>query len=897
MRHIRNISIMETQLIHLTENNNAVPPSVLSGGMLRAGENVGAYCIEGLISTSGSEAEIYLCSKNDEHFVLKYYYTKKPNLEVVEKIQSLSHQNIISILHYGEYNNKFFTVLEYAQGGALDEKKPDGTYKYLPLNDDEVVTIVKETIDAFDACHKSGIIHRDIKPGNLFYKYLETLSDNTCKGHGILVADFGIASLFEVDMGMSKHMTETGARTEGYAPPDAYSGVIGPEFDYYSLGITLWVLLTGKEPFINDDGQAHHSAQITLDTIQGKTVENLLSRSPNMSVFMQKLIRGLLTHRHDKRWKKEDVMRHLAGENVELFSEIRTLPLVEIGGESCASFQEIAKAIVTHPEDGKRFVFKGELPRYLVKVDQKLADTLLDDIDNYSSQKKEDEGAVFIAFKLCPNMAFPLSRDLSISSLQEMVSVMETAPEVIMPFLRDEKKGFYAYLESAGLAEHAKKVKEIINVTTANIRAVSRIIAAFQGNEIMPFQDGMNNNRKLAVMEDLFALPDYLKERVMIFIERNYGLIPAWIENISGKDIDDWLRLLNEKKDRIARLGIWEYFILFMQGLSDYDTIQKNGNYILYEKDGRRGLFCTTENSGKGELIYGIETDGGKLLINRTDGTTAFDGVYAVNLAQGYDADGISALPLLDDENRMSVFSGEELLYFDVKSANINSGNTSPRNELKDGELDLLLKLGTAVPVVSIAQSFKTERNFGDMNTLIENFWTLYRKEKVYESERNLLRLIDRDIMDGLSHPFDYYMNEIGETYLTEKAFSEALPYFEEALQINHSGTTEQGQSYYYNCAQALPFGDSDKIIECLDKAMSEVPAKPQPLVLKGECLFNLGKYNEAIASFTMALEMKSGTLSSEQKKLSLMTRAKCYEAQGMKEKSDADNSEANKLN
>ncbi|MCL2138915.1 MAG: protein kinase, partial [Treponema sp.] len=808
--------------------------------------------------------------------------------EVLEKIKSFSHPNINSILDYGEYNGRFFTVLEYAQGGALDDKLPNGRYRYLPMNDDEVLQVAREAIEALEACRNAGIIHRDIKPGNLFYKNLETLPGGKLKGSSLLLGDFGIASLFEVDSGMSKHLTETGARTEGYAAPEAYSGVIGPEYDYYSLGITLWALLTGKEPFVNEEGHALYPGQITLNTIQGKTVENLLSRSPQMSASMQKLIRGLLTVRHDKRWKKDEVTRHIAGGNVDVYNEERTLPLVEIGGESCASYQEIAQAIIKYPEEGKKFVFKGKLPAYLIKIDQKLADRILDLIDSYSAEKREDEGTVFIAYSLCPNIAFPLDHGLSINNLEEMFTVLNTAPEAILPFLRDEKRGFYAYLDAIGLSEQGRKVKEIVSAASGGIRAVPRIITAFQGNEITPFQDGINNELRLTAIEDLCALPDYLKERVMIFIERNYGLIPAWIENVSGKNIDNWLCLLVEQKDRIVRWGTWNYFTLFMQGLNDYDRIQKNGSFLLYEKAGRLGLYRCETNSYNRELLYGIEADGNRLVIQKADGTNVFNGIYAINLAEGFDENGVSVLPFLDEKRRMAVFDGTGFFYF-----NIITGEKEPRYALKDGEIELLAGLGTAVPVVNLARSLKEKNNFTDMNTLIECFWKKLFAEKNYKTGRDLLLLIGKDKMEGLSYSYDFYLSEIGFTHLKENSSNQALYCFQEALTLNPLGLDALGNSYNYNIAQSMPLEDCENAIEYLDKAIAITPEKHDPVLLKGVYLQNLGKYNEAIACLTIMLEFK---VSNIERKIALETRAECYNALGMKDKANSDNAEAGRL-
>jgi hypothetical protein len=599
----------------------------LPGGMLQAGEEIAGYVIEGRLSAAGGEAEIYLCAKGGGRFVLKFYYEEKPNLEVIEKVKAFSHPNIIRIIEYGEYKDRFYTILEYAEGGSLDEKLPGGSWKYLPVSEEEALRIAGETINAFDACHKAGIIHRDIKPGNLFYKRVTSLPHGKPGGGGILVGDFGIAGVFEAETGMSKRLTETGARTEGYAAPEAYSGIIGPEFDYYSLGVTLWALLTGQEPFVNEKGHALYSEQIMLDAMQGKTADNLLSRSPKLSGRVRKLIRGLLTVRHDKRWKHGDVTRFLAGEDVEVFVETRSLPVVEIGGESCASYREIAEALIKHPEEGRQFVFKGKLPAYLIRIDQKLADRLIDIIDAYSADKREDEGLVYAAYSLCPNMPFPVEHGLSVDSLEEMFSILETDPQAILPYLRDGKKGFYTYLEAAGLGEEGKKVRELAASTVGNIRAVSRIITAFRGNVITPFMDGVNNDLRLASIGDLLALPDYLKERTLIFIEYNYGLLPAWIENVTGKNMDAWIKKLDFQQEARRRWGAWKYFTLFLEGkTADYYNTFSAGEgadkkYGLTYLSGEEAMPAVWEDIGAAQSNTFRVKQNGKYGVIKKDGS------------------------------------------------------------------------------------------------------------------------------------------------------------------------------------------------------------------------------------------------------------------------------------
>lgn len=222
-------------------------------------------------------------------------------------MKGIDHPDIINLYEYGLRNDRFFEIMDFAEGGSLADKDSNGNYKYLPMKENIVLGVIKEIINAFDYCHTKGIVHRDIKPGNLFYKNAD--------GSDILVGDFGISSEVDIEGGMSKRIT-TSSRTEGYAAPEIYSGVIGKEIDYYALGITVFELLTGVMAFAG-----RNEGHIMRDTIQGRVVEDLLSRdeAKNFSSRMQQLIKGLLTVRHDKRWGFEEVDRFLKGKRFQFF--------------------------------------------------------------------------------------------------------------------------------------------------------------------------------------------------------------------------------------------------------------------------------------------------------------------------------------------------------------------------------------------------------------------------------------------------------------------------------------------------------------------------------------------------------------------------------------------------
>ena len=548
---------MNTQIFNNGNNNNNPVNNNASTGLLAIGEIINGYTITSLLRSDSGEAEIYICTKDNTEYVLKYYYNCNPKTEILEKIKSFNHPDVISLYKYGNYKEHFFEILEYAKGGSLDTKLPNGRYKYLPVSEETAVQIVKETINAFDACHKAGIIHRDIKPGNLFYKNAD--------GSDILVGDFGISSQFDVEDGMSKHFTQAAARTEGYSAPEVYSGVIGSELDYYSLGITLWELLTAKEPFVNENGNNMFPNEIMLNTIQGKMCDLLLSRAPELSPRMKNLIRGLMITRHDKRWNHDLVSRYLNGEEIPLFQEVTSIPSVTIGTTECTSFKDISQILITGSQEARDFVYKGLLPRYLARVDQKLASRISDKIDEYSANNQLDKGLFYIAYTLCPNLEFWISKDLCIRSLSDIEKLLETNPDLILPFLLDESKNFYNYLYVMGMKDACQKIKEIVEKSSNQYIIVPKILVALHGNDIAPFRDGVNNNLHLRDLKQLDNLAENLKQRILYLIDADNREVCAWIENLSGKDLTVWRKSLEKRTfhDKCTEWGKWYYFILF----------------------------------------------------------------------------------------------------------------------------------------------------------------------------------------------------------------------------------------------------------------------------------------------------------------------------------------------
>jgi serine/threonine-protein kinase len=145
----------------------------------------------------------------------------------------LSHPNVVTVFDVGEADGLPFIVMEFITGRTLDERlRVDGA-----LRANDVLAIARQVCAGLEHAHANGLVHRDLKPGNLIER-----DDGTVK-----IADFGIARAVE-----GTELTETGTvvGTAAYlAPEQAEAGAVTPATDLFALGVVLYELLTGRQPW------------------------------------------------------------------------------------------------------------------------------------------------------------------------------------------------------------------------------------------------------------------------------------------------------------------------------------------------------------------------------------------------------------------------------------------------------------------------------------------------------------------------------------------------------------------------------------------------------------------------------------------------------------------------
>ncbi len=321
--------------------------------------------------------------KENSRVVVKLYRRKNAvKDEVLAKLSRLKSPNVVEIIDHGSYNGFPCIVMPYFKNGSLAGK----TLSY----DTIMKVVIPEVTAGLKYLHDNGIIHKDIKPGNLM------VSDD---GSHIHIIDFGISSTMADNISIL--ITRTGMSPE-YCAPENFHNIWVEESDFYSFGITLYELFKGHAPFTGSSGNTDLVACASIQKIPF---------TDDFPEELVNLIKGLtykdLSNRSEKnnpnrRWTWVEIEKWLDGEILPVPGESNLRP-DDVSGYSDAgplgftrmydfrnsqgemvnlkNLSELVEAFGTGMNEGKKHVGRGLLSKFLQNQNMQSAASLVMDCE------------------------------------------------------------------------------------------------------------------------------------------------------------------------------------------------------------------------------------------------------------------------------------------------------------------------------------------------------------------------------------------------------------------------------------------------------------------------------------------------------------------------------------
>ncbi|MDT7543825.1 MAG: eukaryotic-like serine/threonine-protein kinase [Acidobacteriota bacterium] len=212
-------------------------------------------------------------------------------------VAAIANPHVTAVLDYGTSEPGPYLVMEYVPGGTLSDLTGE------PMQPERAVDIMRQVAEGAGAAHIRGIIHRDIKPGNVLL----------CDDGSVKLADFGIAS---TEIGTKLTATGAAIGSPHYISPEQAMGeVVTPRADVYSMGVCLYELLTGSLPF---DGS--NPTAIAISHVE-QLAEPPSSLIPELDPDLDALVMRCLEKQPEARFADgNELAAALAGEDMSAFA-------------------------------------------------------------------------------------------------------------------------------------------------------------------------------------------------------------------------------------------------------------------------------------------------------------------------------------------------------------------------------------------------------------------------------------------------------------------------------------------------------------------------------------------------------------------------------------------------
>lgn len=507
----------------------------------------GGYTILKIISKAGGEARLFEVEKDGEIYAAKCYLRENAiKKEVLDKLLNSGHKNLPKIYELGTYNGKPFVIMEFYKQGSLE-----GT----TLTPEEIEKVfIPDMNEALHELNRLGIIHRDIKPSNIAKGE---------DGHYVLM-DFGISSVRNDKQSIIQ--TKTGL-TLVYAAPEALvSNLWSVQADYYSLGITIFELLTGVLP---TDGMN----EMELERYNATSKIPIPDSVPKRLAL---LIRGLtykdISNRNDKnnpniRWVYEQVCDWLDGkEMVEPGAGVVTyvdktqtatgnIPSHEFNEVYYTDLTKLFTAMAQNWNAGKKHIARGYFDQNFQKNGMNtLASLAMDCIEKNTT----DEAYAEFLYKGCKELK-------NIYWKGNEYSFKQFGSEIL--------KGLWKCKEDYNRNNLETYLKEIIEIIDSKV--LDYALKNSGNTELQAFFEGIKPSFENI---KLHRSGVGVKEAAAAFYKLAYKMTDKCILNLEGQMIDDYETFVHLFEDKVQNITSEENMNQFLNSFA-----YRNGDEYEYK--------------------------------------------------------------------------------------------------------------------------------------------------------------------------------------------------------------------------------------------------------------------------------------------------------------------------
>jgi hypothetical protein len=251
-------------------------------GLLRLpGPLAERFAVVGELPVQGAESDLLLVrdAQGTDYVVKIYRRGYGADREVWRKLPELASPHVVRIFETGRADDRDFEVIEYAPAGNLRALIPA-----TGLEPPQVAEMAVQLAAGLDRLHRAGIVHRDLKPENVLVASLDPVH--------LVITDFGLSKVIEQSM-----VFASSSRTLAYAAPESLSGQVSPARDWWSLGMIVRELATGRQPFTG------MSETAVVDHLATRPIGNDDIADPRLRLLCQ----GLLTRDPRRRWAGSEV--------------------------------------------------------------------------------------------------------------------------------------------------------------------------------------------------------------------------------------------------------------------------------------------------------------------------------------------------------------------------------------------------------------------------------------------------------------------------------------------------------------------------------------------------------------------------------------------------------------